>query len=58
MTHFGHTGTDQPGLYFVGQHLLNAFWSTKVHGVGCDAALIAGIAKERAAAAALASRVA
>lgn len=40
--------TGQSGLYFVGQHFLYAFSSTMIHGVGRDAARIAGIAAERA----------
>ena len=32
----------EPGLYFVGQHFLHAMSSAMIHGVGRDAARIAG----------------
>jgi putative flavoprotein involved in K+ transport len=37
----------QPGLYFVGLHFLYAFSSTMIHGVGRDAARIAGAVAAR-----------
>ncbi len=40
---------DAPGLYFVGLHFLFALSSTMVHGVGRDAARIAGKVAARAA---------
>jgi putative flavoprotein involved in K+ transport len=41
--------TEQPGLYFVGQHFLHAASSGMIHGVGRDAARIAAHAAARAA---------
>jgi putative flavoprotein involved in K+ transport len=38
---------DEPGLYFVGLHFLYAFSSDMIHGVGRDAARIAGIVAAR-----------
>jgi len=38
----------QPGLYFVGLHFLYAYSSTMIHGVGRDAARIAGAVAARA----------
>jgi len=38
----------QPGLYFVGLHFLYAFSSTMIHGVGRDAARLAGAVAARA----------
>ena len=38
----------EPGLYFVGLHFLYAFSSEMIHGVGRDAARIAGIVASRA----------
>jgi putative flavoprotein involved in K+ transport len=43
----GVVGT-QPGLYFVGLHFLFSLSSTMIHGVGRDAARIAGAAVDRA----------
>jgi putative flavoprotein involved in K+ transport len=40
----------QPGLFFVGQHFLYAFSSAMIHGVGRDAARIAGLIAARPAA--------
>ena len=37
----------EPGLYFVGQHFQHSVSSTMVHGVGRDAARMAGIIRER-----------
>jgi putative flavoprotein involved in K+ transport len=37
----------EPGLYFVGLHFLYAMSSTMIHGVGRDAARIAGVVAER-----------
>jgi putative flavoprotein involved in K+ transport len=37
----------EPGLYFVGLHFLHAMSSTMIHGVGRDAAHIAGTVAER-----------
>jgi putative flavoprotein involved in K+ transport len=42
----------EPGLYFVGLHFLYAMSSVMVHGVGRDAARIAGLVAKRASAAA------
>jgi putative flavoprotein involved in K+ transport len=39
---------EQPGLYFVGQHFLYSFSSAMIHGVGRDAARIAGAAAQQA----------
>jgi putative flavoprotein involved in K+ transport len=39
--------TGQPGLYFVGLHFLHAMSSTMIHGVGRDAARIAGVIAQR-----------
>lgn len=41
--HDGGVVRDVPGLYFVGQHFLYAFSSVMIHGVGRDAARIAGL---------------
>lgn len=38
---------DEPGLFFVGLHFLYAFSSDMIHGVGRDAARIAGIVAAR-----------
>ena len=38
----------EPGLYFVGQHFQHSVSSTMIHGVGRDAARMAGVIKERA----------
>jgi putative flavoprotein involved in K+ transport len=46
--HEGGRAQGESGLYFVGQHFLYAFSSTMIHGVGRDAARIAGWAKARA----------
>ncbi|HEV8551163.1 MAG TPA: NAD(P)-binding domain-containing protein [Polyangiaceae bacterium] len=48
--HEGGVVHEAPGLYFVGQHFLYAFSSSMIHGVGRDAARIAGLVRERAAA--------
>jgi putative flavoprotein involved in K+ transport len=40
----------EPGLYFVGLHFLYSFSSDMIHGVGRDAARIAGAVAARAAA--------
>jgi putative flavoprotein involved in K+ transport len=45
--HDGGVVTGQPGLYFVGMHFQYAMSSTMIHGVGRDAARIAGIIGER-----------
>ena len=45
--HVGGVVTSEPGLYFVGQHFLYSFSSSMIHGVGRDAARIAGLVKER-----------
>jgi putative flavoprotein involved in K+ transport len=37
----------EPGLYFVGQHFQHAVSSTMIHGVGRDAARMAGVIKAR-----------
>jgi putative flavoprotein involved in K+ transport len=39
----------EPGLYFVGQHFQHSVSSTMIHGVGRDAARMAGIIRERVA---------
>jgi putative flavoprotein involved in K+ transport len=39
--HESGISTDEPGLYFVGQHFLHAFSSTMIHGVARDAQRIA-----------------
>jgi len=39
--------TEQPGLYFVGQHFLHAASSGMIHGVGRDAARIAETIRAR-----------
>jgi putative flavoprotein involved in K+ transport len=39
----------EPGLYFVGLHFLYAFSSEMIHGVGRDAARIAGVVAARSA---------
>jgi putative flavoprotein involved in K+ transport len=39
--------TEEPGFYFVGAHFLYAMSSTMVHGVGRDAARIAGVIEKR-----------
>ncbi|HMJ52933.1 MAG TPA: NAD(P)-binding domain-containing protein [Polyangiaceae bacterium] len=39
--------TGEPGLYFVGLHFLHAMSSTMIHGVGRDAARIAGVVAQR-----------
>ena len=39
--------TEEPGFYFVGAHFLYAMSSTMVHGVGRDAARIAGVVAKR-----------
>ncbi len=44
--------TDEPGLYFVGQHFLYALSSSMVHGVGRDAARIVETVASRVVAAA------
>lgn len=44
----------EPGLYFVGLHFLYAFSSEMIHGVGRDAARIAGLIATRAPAPAVA----
>jgi putative flavoprotein involved in K+ transport len=41
--------TEEPGLYFVGMHFLYAMSSTMIHGVGRDAARIAGVIAKRCA---------
>ncbi|HWA76736.1 MAG TPA: NAD(P)-binding domain-containing protein [Polyangiaceae bacterium] len=46
--HDGGVVHEQPGLYFVGQHFLYSFSSTMIHGVGRDAARIAGAVANRA----------
>ncbi len=46
----------EPGLYFVGLHFLYAFSSEMIHGVGRDAARIAGVVASRGAAARTAQR--
>jgi putative flavoprotein involved in K+ transport len=43
--------TSEPGLYFVGLHFLHAMSSTMIHGVGRDAARIAGTVAKRVRAA-------
>jgi putative flavoprotein involved in K+ transport len=40
--------TNEPGLYFVGLHFLYALSSVMIHGVGRDAARIAGAVAARA----------
>ena len=40
---------DQPGLYFVGRQFLYAMSSTMIHGVGRDAAHVAGVIAARVA---------
>jgi putative flavoprotein involved in K+ transport len=40
----------EPGLYFVGLHFLSAMSSSMVHGVGRDAAHVAGVVARRAGA--------
>jgi putative flavoprotein involved in K+ transport len=45
--HQGGVVTEEPGFYFVGAHFLYAMSSTMVHGVGRDAARIAGVVAER-----------
>ena len=40
--------TAEPGLYFVGLHFLYAFSSDMIHGVGRDAARIAGLVAQSA----------
>ena len=37
----------EPGLYFVGQHFQHSVSSTMIHGVGRDAARMAGLIKDR-----------
>ncbi len=46
--HEGGVCPDQPGLYFVGLHFLYSMSSTMIHGVGRDAARIAGAVAARA----------
>jgi putative flavoprotein involved in K+ transport len=41
--------TNQPGLYFVGQHFLYAMSSTMIHGVGRDAAHVVDVIAARTA---------
>ena len=41
--------TNEPGLYFVGQHFLYAMSSTMIHGVGRDAAYLADVIAARTA---------
>lgn len=48
--HRGGVATTQPGLYFVGLHFLYAMSSSMIHGVGRDAARIAGAVAARAGA--------
>ncbi|NIR36548.1 MAG: hypothetical protein GWO22_11305 [Actinobacteria bacterium] len=38
---------DEPGLFFVGLFFLHAMSSEMIHGVGRDAARIAGLVAER-----------
>jgi putative flavoprotein involved in K+ transport len=45
--HVGGVVGEAPGLFFVGQHFLYSFSSTMIHGVGRDAARIAGIVAAR-----------
>ena len=45
--HEAGVATEEPGLYFVGMHFLYAMSSTMIHGVGRDAARIAGIIAKR-----------
>jgi putative flavoprotein involved in K+ transport len=47
--------TTEPGLYFVGLHFLYSFSSTMIHGVGRDAARIAGWVCRRVAPRAMAA---
>ena len=47
--HDAGVARDQPGLYFVGLHFLYAMSSVMIHGVGRDAARIAGLVAGRAA---------
>jgi putative flavoprotein involved in K+ transport len=49
--HDGGVARDEPGLYFVGLHFVYALSSTMIHGVGRDAARIAGTIAARARAA-------
>jgi putative flavoprotein involved in K+ transport len=51
LRHTGGVAGDMPGLYFVGLHLLYAFSSEMVHGVGRDARRIAKIVASRSASA-------
>jgi len=46
--HDAGVAQDEPGLYFVGLHFLYSMSSTMIHGVGRDAARIAGIVAARA----------
>jgi len=48
--HAAGVAIGQPGLYFVGLHFLYAFSSDMIHGVGRDAARIAGLIAESAGA--------
>ena len=45
--HAGGVVAAEPGLYFVGLHFLYAFSSEMIHGVGRDAARIAGLVAAR-----------
>ena len=45
--HDGGVVLDEPGFYFVGMHFQYAMSSTMIHGVGRDAARIAGIIAKR-----------
>jgi len=47
--HDAGVATGEPGLYFVGLHFLYSFSSTMIHGVGRDAARIAGVIAGRSA---------
>ena len=52
--HDGGVAQEEPGLYFVGLTFLYAFSSEMIHGVGRDAARIAGLVATRAPARAVA----
>ena len=45
--HDAGVATEEPGLYFVGLHFLYAFSSDMIHGIGRDAARIAGAIASR-----------
>jgi putative flavoprotein involved in K+ transport len=45
--HMSGIGSDEPGLYFVGQHFLHSLSSTMIHGIARDAKRVADAIEQR-----------